>query len=77
MMNSGSLLALKDVGGWHSLKMVERYAHISPDHLRGEMAKTERTVLEAAPGTRRGVEAPSAAQVVDSTEERRGRATDS
>ena len=52
MMNSGSLLALKDVGGWHSLKMVERYAHLSPDHLRGEMAKTERTVLEAAPGTR-------------------------
>lgn len=40
MMRGGNLLALKEIGGWRSLKMVERYAHLSPGHLRAEIAKT-------------------------------------
>jgi integrase len=28
------LVVLKELGGWQSLEMVTRYAHLSPDHLR-------------------------------------------
>lgn len=28
------LLTIKDLGGWETLQMVERYAHLSPDHKR-------------------------------------------
>lgn len=26
------LRAIQELGGWHSLRMVERYAHLSPDY---------------------------------------------
>jgi integrase len=42
VMRSGSLQALKEVLGHHSLNMTLRYAHLAPDHLRNEMAKTEK-----------------------------------
>lgn len=29
------LYALKELGGWATLEMVNRYAHLAPDHLRG------------------------------------------
>jgi hypothetical protein len=50
--------------------MTMRYAHLSPEHLRGEMAKIERSVADA--GTR--VEQPghNALEVLESTEERPG-----
>jgi hypothetical protein len=38
MMRGGSVPALQT-----SLAMTIRYAHMSPEHLRGEMAKTERS----------------------------------
>jgi hypothetical protein len=25
---------LKELGGWHSMELVMRYAHLAPDHLR-------------------------------------------
>ena len=40
------LLALKEAGGWRSIKMVERYAHINREHLREE--------IEALPSLRFG-----------------------
>jgi integrase len=42
MMRGGSLQALKEILGHRDLKMTLRYAHLSPGHLRQEMAKTER-----------------------------------
>jgi len=43
MMRGGSLQALKEILGYTDLKMTLRYAHLAPDHLRGEMMKTERS----------------------------------
>jgi integrase len=42
VMRGGSLQALKEVLGHTDLKMTLRYAHLAPDHLRSEMAKTEK-----------------------------------
>ena len=42
MMNGGSLLSLNRILGHATLAMTTRYAHLSPDHLRGEMTRTER-----------------------------------
>jgi integrase len=41
VMRGGSLQALKEILGHAELKMTLRYAHLAPDHLRGEMVKTE------------------------------------
>ena len=43
MMRGGSVPALQEILGHASLAMTMRYAHMSPEHLRGEMAKTERS----------------------------------
>lgn len=42
MMQGGSLLALKGILGHASLTMTQRYAHLSPGHLKAEVARTER-----------------------------------
>ena len=42
MMQGGSLLALNEILGHASLTMTQRYAHLSPGHLKAEVAKTER-----------------------------------
>ncbi len=31
------LLALKELGGWKTIAMVERYAHVNTEHLRGSI----------------------------------------
>ncbi len=73
VMRGGQLQALQQILGHRSLTMTTRYAHLSQDHLRSEMAKTERrAVLEPNAGTNTGGGAEDAAQVVDSAEERRG-----
>jgi hypothetical protein len=35
-MNGGDLMSLKEIGGWSSMKMVERYAHLASDY-KGKM----------------------------------------
>ena len=42
MMRGGSLKALQEILGHADIKMTLRYAHLSPDHLRSEMLRTER-----------------------------------
>jgi len=42
MMSGGDLLSLQKILGHGSLVMTQRYAHLSPDHLRGAMERTER-----------------------------------
>ncbi len=41
-MRGGDLLALSKMLGHSKVSMTERYAHPSPDHLRSQVAKTER-----------------------------------
>ncbi|MGC0155374.1 tyrosine-type recombinase/integrase [Chromobacterium vaccinii] len=36
---------LKELGGWHSMEMVQRYAHLAPEHLRGHTDHIDSVVL--------------------------------
>jgi integrase len=54
VMAGVDLLTVQRLGGWRTLAMVQRYAHLAPDHLRAAM---ERLVALAAP-----VEAPRAVE---------------
>lgn len=36
-----SLPALQEMGGWESIEMVQRYAHLAPEHLHAEAGKIE------------------------------------
>jgi len=47
------LLTIKELGGWKTLRMVERYAHLSPSH---RQEAVERPAARRAPAT-----APTAA----------------
>jgi hypothetical protein len=42
-MRGGNIVALQEILGHASLTMTRRYAHLAPDHLRAEIAKTERS----------------------------------
>jgi integrase len=42
VMRGGLIQALKEILGHADLKMTLRYAHLAPEHLRGEIVKTER-----------------------------------
>ncbi len=57
--------------GHASLAMTMREAHPRPEHLRREMAKTERSDAEE-PGTGVGQRGQDASEVVKFTDERRG-----
>ena len=73
MMRDGSLPALQRCLGRASLATTMHYAHLSPEHLRGEMAKTERpAVVEPDAGTRVGQAGQNTPEVVESTDDRRG-----
>lgn len=73
MMRGGSLPALQKIAGPASLAMKMRYARVSREHLRGEMAKTERpAAVEPDAGTRVEQLGQDSSEVVESTDERRG-----
>lgn len=36
------LHVIQELGGWHSFEMVQRYAHLAPDHLRGHVDVIDR-----------------------------------
>jgi hypothetical protein len=65
MMRGGSLLTLSKVLGHSSLAMTQRYAHLSPDHVRGEMERTSGTVVEPVAGAKKGVRGHRAAEVLE------------
>jgi site-specific recombinase XerD len=46
VMAGVDLRTVQQLGGWQSLAMVQRYAHLAPDHLR---AAVERLVYGADP----------------------------
>ena len=57
MMRAGNVLALRDILGHRDLALTQRYAHLSPDHLRSEMERTARPI-----------NAPSAQPVLESVD---------
>jgi integrase len=59
IMRGGSLPALQQILGHATLAMTMRYSHLSPKHLRDEMARTER----AESTTARAQEALTAVEV--------------
>jgi site-specific recombinase XerD len=46
VMSGADLLSVQRLGGWRTLSMVQRYAHLAPDHLR---AAVDRLVSAQAP----------------------------
>jgi hypothetical protein len=73
MMKGGNLLALQKILGHSSFAMTIRYAHLSPDHLRGEMDRTERTAaVEPDAGSGVGWWGQNAPEMIECTDERRG-----
>jgi hypothetical protein len=61
-MRGGSLPALQQILGHADIKMTLRYAHLAPDHLRAEMAKTEqqpRGTEIASPSAQRSAQEPA------------------
>jgi len=42
VMRGGNIVALQELLGHASLSMTRRYSHLAPDHLRSEVAKTEK-----------------------------------
>ena len=56
MMRGGQLLTLQRILGHASLAMTTRYAHLSPDHVRGEMMKTDRSAQNSAQGSEEPVQ---------------------
>jgi hypothetical protein len=38
-MEGVDILTIKELGGWKSLKMVERYSHIGADHRRAAIER--------------------------------------
>ena len=74
MMRGGNLLPLSKILGHTKVSMTEKYAHLAPDHLRNEIARTERPaqVLEPDSGTKRSLHDERAAQVVDFISPSRG-----
>jgi len=39
------LLSVQKLGGWRTLSMVQRYAHLAPDHLRAAVERLTVTEL--------------------------------
>jgi integrase len=64
VMRGGNIVALQDLLGHASLSMTRRYSRLAPDHLRSEVAKTEKprragVAVRSAHGTRTSHEVES------------------
>ena len=44
-----SLERLQEMGGWESVEMVRRYAHMAPEHLAEDSAKIESILEKVCP----------------------------
>jgi site-specific recombinase XerC len=69
VMAGVDLLSVQKLGGWRTLSMVQRYAHLAPDHLRAAVERLAGVELDldltsARPA--RGVALATDAQVCDS-----------
>ena len=48
-MEAVDLLAIKELGGWKTLSMVQRYAHLSPGHQRQAIERLVTRAVSARP----------------------------
>ena len=48
------LYTVQRAGGWKTTIMVQRYAHLSPDHMRAAVEKLAQGASNGATGTRTG-----------------------
>jgi integrase len=55
-MEGVDLLTIKELGGWKSLQMVQRYAHLSPSHRRSAIERLVRRPISAEPAKAVGAE---------------------
>jgi hypothetical protein len=55
-MEGVDLLTVKELGGWKDLAMVQRYAHLAPEHRRAAVEKLVKRKLPEASGTKSGTE---------------------
>ena len=55
-MEGVDLLTIKELGGWKSLQMVQRYAHLSPSHRHSAIERLVRRPTSAEPAKAVGAE---------------------
>jgi integrase len=55
-MEGVDLLTIKELGGWKSLLMVQRYAHLSPSHRRTAIERLVTRQVKAEPANATGAE---------------------
>jgi integrase len=48
------LYTVQRAGGWKTQIMVQRYAHLSPDHMRAAVERLAKPVPQGATGTKTG-----------------------
>src|SRR5215470_1680638 len=53
-MDGVDLYTVQRAGGWKSQAMVQRYAHLSPDHIKAAVEKLATSNSKAATGTKTG-----------------------
>ena len=50
------LYTVQRAGGWKTQVMVQRYAHLSPDHIKAAVERLARSNSDAGTGTKTGTE---------------------
>ena len=55
-MASVDLYTVQKAGGWKTQAMVQRYAHLSPDHMRAAVERLAQATFGAATGTKTGTD---------------------
>ena len=53
-MQGVDLYTVQRAGGWRTATMVQRYAHLSPDHMRAAVERLAQGYRTGATGTRTG-----------------------
>ena len=56
-MSGVDLYTVQRAGGWKTQVMVQRYAHLSPDHMKAAVERLARPVSEGRTGTKTGTDA--------------------
>ena len=55
-MRGMDLYTVQRAGGWKTTSMVQRYAHLSPDHMRAAVEKLAEGASSVGTGTKTGTQ---------------------